>query len=207
MQSFPLHSVHAESSRLAFANGQYILIERSAYDAAGGHEAVRECFVEDIALAAKVKALGFSIRVALVRGIVSCRMYASLAQLISGWSRILYDALDRKTWRLVLKLLDPVIFCQAGHAALLGSLVLMAVGRGGTFATYLLALSIAHHIAMFAVFRRVYNASVPNSRYAAGYPVANVVIDVILLRAIRMCLTGKVSWRGTDYGSAAKPAG
>ena len=32
MQSFPLHSVHDPRSRLAFANGQYILIERSAYD-------------------------------------------------------------------------------------------------------------------------------------------------------------------------------
>jgi cellulose synthase/poly-beta-1,6-N-acetylglucosamine synthase-like glycosyltransferase len=37
MQSFPLHRVNDDRSRLAFANGQYILIERSAYNAAGGH--------------------------------------------------------------------------------------------------------------------------------------------------------------------------
>ena len=64
------------------------------------------------------KPLGLPIRVALVRGLVSCRMYSSFGQLVRGWSRILYDALGRKTWRLVLKLLDPIIFCQSGHVAL-----------------------------------------------------------------------------------------
>ena len=49
MQSFPLQIVHRDRSPLAFANGQYILIRRPAYDAAGGHEAVKDRFVEDIA--------------------------------------------------------------------------------------------------------------------------------------------------------------
>src|SRR5262245_25118601 len=75
MQSFPLPAVHGNRSPLAFANGQYILIERSAYEAAGGHAAVRDRFVEDIAIAQRVKDQGMPIRVALVRGIVTCRMY------------------------------------------------------------------------------------------------------------------------------------
>ena len=107
MQSFPLHVVNDDRSPLAFANGQYILIERGAYEAAGGHRAVRGRFVEDIGIAKRVKALGLPIRVALVRGLVLCRMYSSFRQLVRGWSRILYDALGRKTWRLLLKLLDP----------------------------------------------------------------------------------------------------
>jgi len=199
MQSFPLHAVHGSRSPLAFANGQYILVERTAYVAAGGHEAVRDRFVEDIAIARKVKDLGLPIRVALVRGIVSCRMYASLGQLVKGWSRILYDALDRNVWRLIAKLLDPVIFCQSGHLALAAGLVLLAVGRDRTFAVSLAGLSVIHHALMFLVFRRVYRASVPHSRYAAWFPIANLVVDLILLRSIRMCLTGNVSWRGTDY--------
>ena len=55
MQSFPLHEVNNNRSKLAFANGQYILIERTAYAAAGGHQAVRDRFVEDIALCEHVK--------------------------------------------------------------------------------------------------------------------------------------------------------
>ena len=128
MQSFPLHRVNDDRSKLAFANGQSILVERSAYDAAGGHAAVRDRFVEDIALAGKVKGLGLPIRTVLVRDLVTCRMYASLGQLIRGWSRILYDALDRKPWRLAARLLDPLIFCQSGHIALLAAIVMLAAG-------------------------------------------------------------------------------
>jgi glycosyltransferase involved in cell wall biosynthesis len=40
----------------AFANGQFILFRRDAYDAAGGHEAVRDHYCEDMALARIFKA-------------------------------------------------------------------------------------------------------------------------------------------------------
>jgi chlorobactene glucosyltransferase len=206
MQSYPLQVVHRDESPLAFANGQYILVTRPAYDAAGGHAAVKDRFVEDIALAGRVKAAGFRIRVALIRGIVSCRMYASLGQLVRGWSRILYDALGRRADRLLLRLLDVVVFCQTGHVALLLSLVFLASGLFPGLATWLLVLSVVHHILMYFVFRLVYNTSVPGSRHVAWFPLGNVVIDAILLRAIRMCLTGRVSWRGTEYGSGTVPA-
>jgi cellulose synthase/poly-beta-1,6-N-acetylglucosamine synthase-like glycosyltransferase len=200
MQSFPLHRVNDDRSKLAFANGQSILIERTAYEGAGGHAAVRDRFVEDIGLASKVKTHGQPIRTVLVRNLVTCRMYASLGQLIRGWSRILYDALDRKTWRLALRLLDPLIFCQSGHIALLAAAILLLSGSASPFAWCLLGLSLVHHVAMYAVFRLVYQASVPESRFAALFPLGNVLVDLILLRAMKMTVTGRVTWRGTSYG-------
>jgi glycosyltransferase involved in cell wall biosynthesis len=203
MQSFPLHAVHNDRSPLAFANGQYILIEKTAYDAAGGHRAVRDRFVEDIAIAQRVKAVGLPIRVALARGIVTCRMYASFGQVVRGWSRIFYDALGRSPSRLTIKLLDPVIFGQSGHVALAVSLVLLAMGKSNTFSLLLFVLSVAHHVLMYLVFRRIFTAAVPRPRYAIWYPVANLIVDLILIRALVMCATGKVTWRGTDYGNPA----
>jgi chlorobactene glucosyltransferase len=202
MQSFPLHKLNDNRSKLAFANGQYILIARTAYEAAGGHEAVRDRFVEDIALAQRVKALGLPIRVALARGIVSCRMYASLAQLIKGWSRIFYDALGRNSWRLTQKLLDPIVFCQTGHVALAAGLIVLA-RNGGAFAVWLVALGIAHHVLMYLVFRLVYRASIESVRFSLLYPIANLFVDLILIRAISMCLSGNVTWRGTSYAATA----
>ena len=62
-------------------------------------------------------------------------MYASLGQLVRGWSRILYDALGRNPWRLLGKVLDPLVFSQSGHVALLvASLVLLVTGHAGPFA-------------------------------------------------------------------------
>jgi glycosyltransferase involved in cell wall biosynthesis len=206
MQSFPLHKVNDDRSKLAFANGQSILVERTAYEAAGGHAAVRDRFVEDIGLAQKVKALGLPIRTTLVRDLVACRMYASLGQLIRGWSRILYDALDRKAWRLAGRLLDPLVFCQSGHLALLSGLIMLLAGFAGPFPLWLLGMSVLHHSLMYPVFRLVYRTSVPSSRHAGWYPLANLLIDYVLLRAIRMCLTGNVTWRGTSYSANARPA-
>jgi hypothetical protein len=206
IQSFPLFRVNNDRSRAAFANGQYILVRRDAYRAAGGHHAVRDRFVEDIGMAGCVKRLGLPIRVAVAHGIGSTRMYASLGQLVRGWSRILYDALGRSPWRLMAKILDPLVFSQSGHVALFAALLMLAAGRSDPFVSWLLVLSLAQHAVSFVVLRRLYRLSVPESRYAFTFPLANLVMDWVLVRSLLMCLTGRVTWRGTAYGPAVVPA-
>ena len=205
IQSFPLFRVNNDRSRVAFANGQYILIRRDAYKAAGGHHAVRDRFVEDIGMAGCVKRLGLPIRVAIGHGIGSTRMYASLGQLVRGWSRILYDALGRNPWRLLAKALDPLVFSQSGHVALFVALMMLANGRTDPFAFWLLGLSLAQHALSYAVLRRLYLLTVPGSRYTITFPLANLVMDWVLIRSLLMCLTGRVTWRGTAYGPAVVP--
>jgi hypothetical protein len=82
---------------------------------------------------------------------------------------------------------------------------MLALGGDRRFATLLLGGSTLHHVLMYLVFRRVYQASLVRARWAAWYPVANVVVDLILVRALAMCFTGKVTWRGTDYSRPATP--
>lgn len=199
IQSFPLFLVNNPARALAFANGQYILIRRDVYDAIGGHRAVRDRFVEDIAMAEKVKGVGLPIRVAVARGIGSTRMYSSLGQIIKGWSRILYDALGRSPWRLLGKILDPLLFSQSGHVALIVALVLLIQGGPAPFPMALLGLSLLHHVLSFVVLRKLYVISVPGTKHVAWFPLANLVMNLVLLRAIRQCLTGRVDWRGTSY--------
>ncbi len=203
MRSFPLFQVNNDRHPLAFANGQYILIQRNAYDAAGGHQAVRDRFVEDIYMAKRVKALGLPIRVALGPGISSTRMYTSLPQIIRGWSRILYDALDRRSLPLVGKILEPLIFSQTFMIALGAALVLFARGQTGPFPTWLLILSLVHLLLQLSVLYRMYRWSSPDSaRGALWYPLAGIVSAWITVKAIFMCATGRVTWRGTVYGAS-----
>jgi chlorobactene glucosyltransferase len=207
IQSFPLFWANDPKKKLAFANGQYILIRKDAYHEAGGHEGVRDKFVEDIYLAKAVKSIGLSARTAIAHGIGSTRMYTSLPQMIRGWSRILYDALGRNPWRLLMQALDPLFFSQTAHVALVAALLMMAIGRpAGPFPAWLLGLSVAHHLLAYTCLRRLYVLSVPRTRHVAWYPLAGLVLDVILFRAIRMCLTGQVTWRGTAYQEAPAPA-
>ena len=206
MRTYPTFIANDDRRKLAFANGQFLLIERSAYDAAGGHEAVRDRFVEDINLARKVKALGLSSKTAVATEISSTRMYTSLGSLVRGWSRILYDAHDRRALPLVGKIVEPLIFSQTGDAVLIAAVVLLAIGRAGPFAWWLLGLSIVHQVLKQTVLQRMYAINSPKTAaYAWFYSLAGIVSDVIIARSIWMCLTGRVTWRGTAYGPAARP--
>lgn len=204
MRTYPLFRVNNDRNPMAFANGQYILIERAAYDEAGGHQAVRDRFVEDIFLARRVKALGHPIRTAMTTEISSTRMYTNLSSLIRGWSRILYDAHDRRPWPLVGKIVEPLIFSQSGDLALILSLSLLAIGQGGAFASWLLGMSVVHQVLKQGVLYQMYGWSSPKTaHYALLYPLAGIISAWILIRALWICLTGKVTWRGTAYGPGA----
>jgi glycosyltransferase involved in cell wall biosynthesis len=207
LRSYPLYVVNRDDSPLAFANGQYILIHRDAYDAAGGHASVRHRFLEDIHLARRVKSLGRRIRCGVTTEISSTRMYDSLSSLVRGWSRILYDGLDRNPWKIAGKILEPLIWSQTGDIALLVALALLAIGSQGPFVWWLLGLSLAHQVLKQAAVYRMYSWSAPQSAlYALFYPVAGWVSAWISLKSILMCFTGTVSWRGTVYGPSTTAA-
>jgi hypothetical protein len=139
--------------------------------------------------------------------ISSTRMYATLPQLVRGWSRILYDGLGRRTLPLIGKILEPLIFSQTFLFALVGGLSLLALGHNGPFAYTLILLSMVHLALQITVLWRMYGWSSPaTARFAIWYPLAGLVSDWILLRAILLCWTGKVTWRGTSYESSPEPA-
>ena len=204
MQSFPLHVVNNDRSRLAFANGQYILIERSAYEAAGGHRAVRERFVEDIGMAEKVKALGLPIRVALVRGLV---LVPDVFLIPPARSRLEPHPLRcTRTQNLAAR-------AQAARSDHLLPERPPGAGRGldshgagsrRPFATWLLILALIHHGLMFLLFLRVYTFSVPGSRYFAWFPLAKPGRGFDPGPRHPMCVTGNVTWRGTAYQKAGR---
>ena len=59
-QLYSFAAVNDPESPAAAANGQYLLIQRSAYDKIGGHAAVREEVLEDVALARLAKSAGIA---------------------------------------------------------------------------------------------------------------------------------------------------
>lgn len=95
-QWFPLDRVNDPASPMAAANGIFILVSREVYDEAGGHRAVADEVLEDVALARHVKRRGH--RIAFVDGadLVAARMYTDLAAIRRGWTKNLYRLRGRR---------------------------------------------------------------------------------------------------------------
>lgn len=73
--------------RDAIANGQFLLFRRDAYEALGGHAAVRGEVVEDLVLAQIVVREGRRLAVRMAETSFATRMYRSLGELVAGWSK------------------------------------------------------------------------------------------------------------------------
>lgn len=115
----PAGEVGPPGRRRAFANGQFMLFRREAYDAVGGHEAVRDELLEDIALARRIAEANRPAGVFLADGMVTCRMYDSWDGFRNGWKRIYTESARRKVRRL----------CRAAVVAMMtGSVLPVAAG-------------------------------------------------------------------------------
>jgi cellulose synthase/poly-beta-1,6-N-acetylglucosamine synthase-like glycosyltransferase len=75
------------SSRVAAANGQFLLVRRDVYEAIGGHAAVKGAVLEDVELAALVKRRKLGLRFRYAPEAVAARMYRSFGAMVEGWSK------------------------------------------------------------------------------------------------------------------------
>ena len=81
----PVH--HTRIAAFAAANGQCMLFRRAAYQAVGGHAAVRANVVEDVSLARRIKAAGRRLRMADGAGLIGCRMYTGWPAVRDGFAK------------------------------------------------------------------------------------------------------------------------
>lgn len=97
---YPLTRSNAPDARRPFANGQFMLFRAEAYRKVGGHAAVKDELLEDIALARRVAEHGLAPGVALADGLLRCRMYPDWDSFRRGWKRIYTESAKRRSSRL-----------------------------------------------------------------------------------------------------------
>lgn len=186
-------------SPAAAANGQYILIEREAYDAIGGHAAVSGSLLEDVALAKAVKASGRKIFFRFGGDAVRTRMYRSFAQLREGWTKNL-ALLFPSPMRLALLRLTEFALIAGGVAAAI------AASLRGHSKPALAAAVLAATIYGFLLsrIRKAHFSWQANALSVAGLPL----FAYLLLRSKLSYRQGSVRWKGRTYaGSANHPEG
>ncbi len=72
---------------MAAGGGAGNLVRRSAYDATGGHAAIRDSVIDDMRLALAVKRAGFRCRIALADDRVRVRMYRGFREVWNGFTK------------------------------------------------------------------------------------------------------------------------
>ena len=102
MKLFPISRANDLERPRPFANGQFMLFTREAYDAVGGHSAVKDDLLEDLAFAkAIVHGQGRRAGVFIADELLRVRMYETYSQFREGWRRIFIEACHRDPPKLV----------------------------------------------------------------------------------------------------------
>lgn len=175
---------------LGAANGQFLLFRHEAYDSLGGHEALRDHLVEDIAFGRRVASrTGEGMRLFNADGInlLKCRMYTDFASVWEGFS----------------KNMRPV-FEESPKSFLLFGIVI--------FGLFLLPFLMFPWIpsAGIAVVLIVLNRFVLTLRFRTSWlgflahPFAIVLALLVALNSWRLCLRRGVVWKGRVYSGATR---
>jgi hypothetical protein len=187
-RQYPPSRVSDPNSLAAAANGQYILIKREAYDAVGGHAAIADSILGDVALAHAVKKSGRRIRFRYAADAVRTRMYRNFRQLCDGWTKnlaLLFPRPDRLSTQTFLLWLFP-------------------------FANMLMPLftpTIVHHawwyLPGWCLFARntgrLRRANFDLAMEFLGAIFGMPMFAYLLLRSKRAHQKGNVSWKGRVY--------
>lgn len=183
---------------LTAANGQFMACTARAYAAAGGHAAVRDHVLEDIALARAFKRAGLRAGVADGTALASCRMYTSAGDLVDGYTKSLWAAFGSPTGALgVIALLAWVYLYPPAALA-------RAVWRGDrrtarVAAAGFVAGALGRAVAAYRTGGRVADA--------AMHPASAAALCWLIAASLVLHRRGRLAWRGrpllTDTGMDA----
>jgi glycosyltransferase involved in cell wall biosynthesis len=172
-------------ARLALGGGTGNLVVREIYEKCGGHEALSDAVVDDIALARLIRRNGWTTEIVRAETLVSLRMYRGLREVIDGFTKNTFSALGRNYVAGFL----VVAGCVAFHIL---PYVLALTGDRISIATIVI-ISITRLI-LFRALRYRLDAAL------FLHPVMAAIWTWIFIRSI--WLTGirrKLLWRGRTY--------
>ncbi|MBE7432583.1 MAG: glycosyltransferase [Anaerolineales bacterium] len=199
---FSPRKVNDPNRRDAIANGQFIFIRRSAYDAVGGHERIRDQIVEDKALSENIKWSGYRLIVAGGAQVVGTRMYTSLPEMWEGWTKNIYLGLRDQPYLLLLGAFGATLALMAALFLpvwpLLGLIWHLHGGGWMAFGVILEALLVWGYLIVIRA-RIAQGMEIPRW-YALTTPLGAGVFAAMMLTSAWKVISGQgVTWRGRKY--------
>lgn len=172
--------------------GQLFAARRDAYEAAGGHGAIRESLHDGVRLPRAFRTAGFSTDLFDATDLATCRMYRSASEVWRGLGKNATEGLASPgaivPWTLLL---------GGGHVLPWG--ILVATGGSGAAATVAgCAIAFAYFVRLAAArrFRHPWDG-------ALLHPLGVVLLLAIQWQALIRKLAGRSpSWKGRSYPAA-----
>lgn len=188
----PMDDINDPRKESAIFNGQYILTRRSAYDALGGHGAVRGEIAEDYEFAKLVKRDGrFRLVFAGSHGLVTTRMYRTFGELWEGFVKNFALGVRGRPAMAVLGLVFFTLLSPGSELVLAGS-ALVGLWIGVVACGVGIALTMLS--AEFAM------RSIGMKRGSGAWlPVGMSVLLAIFVASLIRHARGGVTWRGRTY--------
>lgn len=186
-------------SRTAYANGAFMMIRRSCYDAIGGHKAVRTEVNEDMLLARRAKQQGFRLRVVENDDLFVSRMYRSFSEIWRGWSRIYYGSFQSVFLLVAAALIStllPLTPWACTVAALFGWLI--AGQNDGWGSALILWLGAAVTMQLYVAW--FYNLLQADRKWSITYALGVCCsLGMLISAMLKTVGATRTTWRGTSY--------
>ncbi len=199
---YPPKLVNDAHSKVALANGQYILIRSAVYDKLGGYARpeLRGTLVDDRDLARTIKEHGYKLRLVDGRDLVSVHMYHGLKDTWRGWRKNVYLGNRGGIVFFVLQLIGLPMVSVVPFLLPLLAYVTRKTRRGSISSTEVQAAA-ALELSSLLAYRSWLNEQLGISwPYSFTHPLAGVIFAGILAQSAWRILTRSgVDWRGRYY--------
>jgi len=199
---YSFEEVSDPRSPAAAANGQYLLIRREVYERVGGHEAIRNEILEDVALAKRVKAAGGKLVFLPGAAWVRTRMYHTFSEMWRGWSKNLFLLYGRNTARLLRAVAG---ICAADLLPQVFFIILLIWVLSGRTSGILLAATLGCLVVVMAQHVRYLRAVTRlgfDSRVASWRLEGAAILSALLINSvIAHRVSRRVDWKGRRYST------
>lgn len=187
---YPFEKVRDQQSKISAAAGGCILISRHALNKIGGIEAYSNAWIDDIALARRVKNAGLPLSLSLTKSVVSVRQYRHLSDI---WRMVSRSAFSQLRYSLLLLFLTVLGLAVLFLTPVLGICMLFI----GIASPYLFIISFLALLLMMVTY-------IPALRFfglgifmATTLPFVGMLYAAMTVASAVNHFSGRREWRGT----------
>lgn len=184
-------------SRASIGIGAFALVRRTAYEAVGGHEAVRMRVDDDLSLGRVLKRAGFRQEAAFGPALVAVEWYPDLRSAVHGLEKNAFAGLGFSTWRVTGVVLALLVTNVAPFVLLPIATVASGFEGAWRWAAIGNALVVFTVALGYALSARRFGHRTRSWPY---HPVGVVLLCwAVVVSAFKALRHGEIEWRGTRY--------